>query len=140
MVEGEDEQADDRLEHDGDAVEQQQGADLLHGQDVEEAIDQLGAVLAVQGVGLADAAVAVAFGEAPSLGLGEQMVLKVEAWPGADLCTWRLDLDAVVGAVPQTISLPGGNQSFRTTPPQPSYQTAYQIGPGDQIRVAPSGQ
>lgn len=75
-----------------------------------------------------------------TLALGEQIVLKVEAWPGTDLCTWRLDLDTVVGAVPQTILLPGDDQSFRTTPPQPSYQAAYQIGPGDRVRVAPSGQ
>ncbi|MEV6346456.1 hypothetical protein [Actinoplanes sp. NPDC051851] len=74
-----------------------------------------------------------------TLGLGEQIVLKVEVHPAPALCTWRLDLDVVAGTTPQTITLPADGRTFRTTPEQPSYQAAYDIGPGDQVRAASEG-
>ncbi|WP_433830202.1 hypothetical protein ACQP2E_10235 [Actinoplanes sp. CA-015351] len=70
-----------------------------------------------------------------TLGPGEQVVLKVEVWPGANLCTWRLDLDVVAGSASQTISLPGDGQSFRTTPERPNYQAEYEFQPIDQAWV-----
>ncbi len=50
VIEGQDDQADPRPQDDRDAVEHQQGRDLLHGQDVEEPVDQLRPVVAVVGV------------------------------------------------------------------------------------------
>jgi len=49
VVEGQQDQPDAHLQDHGDAVEQQRGGRLLHGEHVEEPVDQLGAVLTVEG-------------------------------------------------------------------------------------------
>jgi hypothetical protein len=51
VIEGHKHHADEGLHEDAQAVDEQQGGGLLDGDDVEEAVDEFGAVVAVKGVG-----------------------------------------------------------------------------------------